>query len=68
MKFQQGAGRYQIPGHIIEEVMDKYKGIEKSPRRQPRYRRYIYQRQKEIGWGNFLKGRIHKDWYEYRKR
>ena len=42
MKFQQGAGRYQIPGHIIEEAMDRYKGIEKSPRRQPRYRRYIY--------------------------
>ena len=35
--------------------------------RQPEYRREIFEKQREIGWGNFAMGRIHRGWCKYKK-
>ena len=67
IKFQQKAEKQKIPGFLVVTILESLNGVEKASDRQPGHRRNIYRRQAEIGWENFTKGRIHKDWSKYRR-
>ena len=62
--FQSRATKAQIPDHIINTISHMIQGFELSANRQPPSRRATYQRQAAIGWSNFARGRITKDWIQ----
>ena len=51
-----------MPDHIINTVSDSIQGLKKSTNRQPPARREPYRRQAQIGWCNFVRGRLSKAW------
>ena len=51
-----------IPNHLICFTRELMRGRKLSEKRIPQPERVQYTKQKRIGWGNFIKGRVHKSW------
>ena len=58
----------QIPGFLVKVVIDSLSRVHKLSERQPEHRKWIVGEQHLIGWENFAKGRVHEEWYEFRKK
>ena len=67
MNFQQKAEKMRVPGFLVQVTVESLNGIVKASARQPEHRREIFEGQREIGWGNYAKGRIQRGWYRYRR-
>ena len=62
------AKEINLQQHVIEFMEQLMNGYQYSERRIPRKDRQTYEKQKEIGWKNFRKGRVHKGWAGVRWR
>ena len=54
--------KIQVSEHLLRQIQTVMTGGELSPRRAPEKAQRWHQSQREIGWGNFVRGRIHKEW------
>ena len=51
-----------MPDYMIDTTANVFEGIQTSPDRIPIHARNIYEQQSRVGWKNYSRGRIVREW------
>ena len=68
VSYQTIAGVKRIPGTLVKAVMTTLEGGDTNVSVRTGLHRRLFRGQREIGWRNMLRGRVHKEWHKLQKR
>ena len=68
MQLQTRAGELKILGSLVKVVLTTLEGGDVNVEVRIGLHRKLFKGQKDIGWRNLLKGRVHREWHQLQKR